>query len=135
MSITIITGPAKSGKTLIASALRNNKINQREGALLIDEHMDLQDIGPHIEKILVGATFPKDPPPSPAESWLDDGPNGKPLLPWKTNPTIIVTGDRAEDVLARLESVLPGLKKKFGPVYYVKLSTDGTNMTKTAGKK
>ena len=106
MSINIITGPSKSGKTLIANALRNNQISNKKGALLIDENNDGE---PKIllEKLLVGAPFPEVVP----NNWGAD-------LPWKNDPMIILIGDQ-EEMLAIFEKMLPGFVDHFGPVYKI----------------
>ena len=106
MSIMIITGPAKSGKSLIASCLRNNQISNKHGALLIDEACDGEpDV--LLEKIIVGVTMPTDPP----TGWES-------AIPWKSNSMIIVVGEQAK-MLDVFEKRLPGFAKHFGPTYTV----------------
>jgi len=114
MSIAIITGPAESGKTLIANALRNNQLSFKKGALLVDETTD-GEIRHLIEKILVGVPLPQIIP----ADWAT-------ALPWKDDPMIILVGDQAGDTLAAFEGVLPGFSKKFGPIYTVQTGTKAT---------
>ena len=106
MSVVIITGPPKSGKSLIANALRNNQISNKHGALLIDEANDgAPDI--LLEKILIGEKLPQPAPKNWAES-----------LPWKLNAMVILVGDQAK-MLDVFEGMLPGFAEHFGPVYTV----------------
>lgn len=102
MSICIIKGPAKSGKTLIARALRNNQISNKKGALLIDEDQT-GELNIQLEKIIDGANFD-------AKVWKS--------LPWKLDAMIITVGDK-DKVLDEFEEVMPGFKEFFGPVYTV----------------
>jgi hypothetical protein len=107
MSIVIIKGQAKSGKTLIANALRNNQISSKKGALLIDETND-GEAKPLLEKILIGVPLPAEIP----ADWATK-------LPWKPDAMIIVVAEK-QKMLDQFEAVLPGFKEKFGPVYTVK---------------
>lgn len=102
MPITIITGPAKSGKSRLANALRNSQITNGKGALLVDDTND-GEIKPLLEKLLVGVELPKKPPADLA------------TLPWKDDPLVIVVGAKAS-ILDEFEARLPGFKKFFGPV-------------------
>ena len=110
MPITIIKGPAKSGKTALGNALRNSHIGQSQpagrvvkGALLVDDTND-GEIKPLIEKLLLGAELPADPPADLAE------------LPWKDDPVVILIGAKAEPTLKRFEKALPGFTEFLGPV-------------------
>lgn len=100
MSIVIIKGPSKTGKSLIANALRNNQISNKKGALLIDEDQN-GDMDILLEKIIVGENFN-------AAKWKE--------LPWKNEPMIILVGGKHE-YLSKLESLMPGFTEFFGPVY------------------
>lgn len=102
MSICIIKGPAQSGKTLIARALRNNQISNKKGALLIDEDQ-LGELHIQLEKIIDGV-------PYNLKNWQS--------LPWKADAMIITVGDKAK-VLDEFEKMMPGFKERFGPVYTV----------------
>ena len=107
MSIVIISGAAKSGKTLIANALRNNQISSKKGAMLIDETND-GEMKPLLEKILIGIQLPAEIP----DDWQTK-------LPWKPDPMIVVVAEK-QKMLAEFEAILPGFKKQFGPVYTIK---------------
>lgn len=102
MPITIINGPAKSGKSRLANALRNSQITNGKGALLVDDTSD-GEIKPLIEKLLMGVELPETPPAD-----LSD-------LPWKEDPLVIVVGKKAR-ILDEFEAALPGFKEFFGPV-------------------
>jgi hypothetical protein len=101
MSIIIINGPAKSGKTLIANALRNAQISAKNGALLVDE-TQAGDPVHLIEKLLAGTTLT---PGTPA---------GK--LAFKPNPMVILVGKQAA-MLEVFEKLVPGFTKAVGPTY------------------
>lgn len=103
MPIIIITGPAKTGKSLVANALRNNAIAQGNGCLLIDEDQK-GETKPLIEKLLDGAELPEDPK-------VKD-------LPWKPSPLVVVVGKGAAR-LDEIEAALPGFGKLVGPVYTI----------------
>lgn len=105
MSIVVIKGPAKTGKSLVANALRNNHINQKKGVLLIDETQE-GDVKAQIEKLLVGIVLPESVP-----SNLKD-------LPWKPDPMIIVVNSKIS-ILEAFEKLVPGFKVFFGPVYTI----------------
>lgn len=102
MSICIIKGTEKSGKTLIANALRNNQISNKQGALLIDEDQN-GDTDILIEKIIIGEKFD-------SNRWKE--------LPWKPNSMVILVGEK-ESMLAEFEEMMPGFAEFFGPVYTV----------------
>lgn len=102
MPITIIKGPAQSGKSQLANALRNSQITNGKGALLIDDDND-GDIKPLIEKLLLGVELPN-PPPANLKK-----------LPWKDDPLVIIVGAK-ESILKKLESALPGFIEFFGPI-------------------
>lgn len=97
MSFIRINGPAKSGKTVIANALRNYYITQRRGVLLIDEN------NPAETKDLVAKLVTKE-----VSDWTKID-----LLPWKLDPVIIVIGAQT-DRLVEIENIVPGFAKKFG---------------------
>jgi len=107
MSITIITGESGTGKTLIANALRNNQISNQKGCLLIDETQD-GALDTLLEKIIVGVNLPHP----------DDMPIDLNLIPWKTDPMIILVGEK-QSMLADIEARVPGFTDKFGPVYEI----------------
>lgn len=115
--ITIIEGPAKSGKSAMANGLRDNHISKGgpftgdrpadwrpNGALLID---DGQAGEPRhlIEKLLHGDALPADGTPVPADQ-----------LNWKNDPQVIIVGKKQEKLLAQFEKLVPGFAKKVGPV-------------------
>lgn len=102
MSICVIKGPAQSGKSLIARALRNNQISNKKGALLIDEDQN-GELNIQLEKIIAGDNFN-------TKTWKS--------LPWKPDAMIITVGDK-DKVLDEFEAMMPGFKEFFGPVYTV----------------
>lgn len=104
MSITLIQGPSKTGKSLIANALRNNQISNKNGALLVDDTSG-GELDVLLEKLLVGVNLPA------VVDRLHD-------LPWKPNPMVILVGDKAS-LLADFEARLPGFAAFFGPVYTI----------------
>jgi hypothetical protein len=106
MSIVIISGPAKSGKTAIANALRNNQIAHRNGALMVDE-TQTGEPAVLLEKMLNGINVPQ---PAPKD-WATK-------LPWKKDSMVILVGKKA-DMLSAFEEMLPGFKSTFGPVYTI----------------
>lgn len=103
MSIVIVKGPAQSGKSVIANALRNNQIAFKKGALLVDEQTE-GDATPLLEKILAGKALQ----PGVAAS----------EQPWKPDTTVILVGERAS-MLEQFEELAPGFTKLHGPVYTV----------------
>jgi len=100
--IVVIHGPPKSGKSFVATALRDLAQRMGRGVLLIDED---QDGEPErlVEKLLRGE-FVKG-------AKVSD-------LPWKPAPQIIVV-NKGGDKLSEIESVLPGFTKAFGPVVLI----------------
>jgi hypothetical protein len=106
MPVIIIRGPAKSGKTTIAQALRSAHINKRCGVLLIDEDND-GAVKPLIEKLLAGVELPQ-PPPADLST-----------LPWKPDPLVIIVGDASELRWLEIESAVPGFWRFMAPVYSV----------------
>lgn len=121
MPITIINGPPRSGKTQLAHALRNSHIGQSDaergiikGALLIDDSCD-GEIKPLLEKLLIEAELPAEPPTDLSK------------LPWKDEPLIILVGKKAK-FLDQLERALPGFAAHFGPIRT--LTTDVLPATK-----
>ena len=139
MAIVIIDGAEKSGKTFLANALRNNHIGGKKGVLLLDEaksgglmamvgkvfgtkpkapdsdnrgallidEATEGDLKALLEKILVGVPMP--------DVILADWATA---LPWKPDSMIIFVGYRQE-MLDRFESLLPGFRRRFGPVYRI----------------
>jgi hypothetical protein len=111
MSITIIKGPSKTGKSLIATALRNNQISNKNGALLVDESSD-GELDVLLEKLLIGINLP---------AVVDNLSE----LPWKPEPMVILVGDKASaEWMAAFEARLPGFAAFFGPVYTINTSVD-----------
>ena len=122
--ITIIEGPAKSGKSAMANSLRNNHIGnggpftpdkgtdwRPNGVLLIDE--DQEGEPRHlIEKLLHGEALPADGTPVPASK-----------LDWKADPQVIIVGKKQEKLLDEFEKLVPGFAKKVGPVKRLKLAS------------
>lgn len=98
--IVVISGPAKSGKSLLANSLRNTAISNGRGALLIDDHSDGDAIH-HLEKIIVADRFV---PGTKAED-----------VRWKNDPAIVLV-NAGEKRLDEFEKICPGFTKKFGPV-------------------
>lgn len=117
--ITIIEGPKKSGKSQLASSLRDRQISRGydekakayHGALLIDEDAQ-KDAEPRhlIEKLLAGDALPADGTPVKAKE-----------LNWKADPQMIVVGDATKHLKA-FEKLVPGFTAKVGPVKKMKLS-------------
>lgn len=108
--IILINGPAKSGKSSIAAALRNNQISNKHGALLIDENSD-GDLDVLLEKIIVAKTVPEV--------------CGRPIgdIPWKPDSMVILVGAKSS-MLAAFEKRLPGFEKYHGPVYRIDTSRE-----------
>lgn len=107
--ITIIKGPAKSGKSQLGNALRNTHIGLSQpvegvfkGALLVDDTCD-GEVKPLLEKLLIGAELPADPPEDLSK------------LPWKDEPLVIIIGDSGRWLKA-FEKALPGFTDYLGPV-------------------
>ncbi len=88
----------------MADDLRSTRINQGKGALIVDEK---QGGEPRhlLEKIIKAEALPADGTPVPADT-----------VPWKTDPLVILVGKDAPKVLDKFEALVPGFKKKFGPV-------------------
>jgi len=113
MPILHITGPAKSGKSLMANNLRNNHINQGNGALLVD---DSQTGEPRylLEKLMLGESLGEPgmgpPVPRPASK-----------ITWKADPLVIVVGDKIA-IMDEFEKLAPGFKKMLGPVKKMAMS-------------
>lgn len=110
MAIIIIQGPAKSGKTMIAVALRNAQVAQAKGALLVDEDQD-GDTAALIEKVLVGDPLPSEPTDAK-------------VLPWKPETDIILVGDKAK-MLDAFEALVPGFTAFHGPTFTVTTAAGG----------
>ena len=104
MAIIFIEGPAKSGKSFLGNALRNNQISKKHGGLLVDED---QDGDPKIllEKILKGFALP-------------DFPLQAKDLPWKDEATIVFIGEK-KALLSEFEQLTPGITQVLGPVFNV----------------
>jgi len=115
MSITIIKGPSKSGKSLLAKSLRNNAVNEKRGTLLVD--VEMADTFAMLEKILIGVSLPR-----PAEGKESLDPAVWQKLPWKKDPLIVVVGDKVA-ALEKFEKLLPGFAKFFGPTYVIETSS------------
>lgn len=105
MTILIIEGPAKSGKSLLANSMRNTAISGGRGALLIDDHSDGDAIH-HLEKIIQGDKF------VPGTAASD--------VRWKKDSQVILVNSGA-DRLAEFETICPGFTTVFGPVSKMKL--------------
>lgn len=121
--ITIIEGPAKSGKTALANSMRDQHIStggpllpdakkgwKPNGSLLVDEDQD-GDPRHLLEKLLHGDALPTDGSPVKAEQ-----------LNWKNDPQVIVVGKKQEKLLDTFEKLVPGFAKKVGPVKRLKLT-------------
>jgi len=121
--ITIIEGPAKSGKSALANSMRNTHIGQGtpfghpdnddswrpQGALLVDDDNDGEPR--HLlEKLIVGMALPADGTPVKAAD-----------VPWKANPQVVIVGKK-EKLLDTFEKLVPGFKAKIGPVKRLKLA-------------
>lgn len=118
--ITIIEGPAKSGKTSMGNALRNQHIGKSNpdgvsvphGSLLIDEDNDGEPR--HLlEKIIHGMALPADGTPVAAKD-----------IPWKHDPQVVIIGAKKAKLLDVFEKLVPGFTAKIGPVKRLKLSAD-----------
>lgn len=107
MPIILIEGPAQSGKTTIANALRNNSIAHGRGALLVDEQTE-GDLKPLVEKILAGDE-------------LQEGVDAS-AQKWKPECSVILVGERAA-MLEQFEAAAPGFAAMHGPVFRVNTST------------
>jgi hypothetical protein len=105
MTILIIEGPPKSGKSLLANSMRNTAISSGRGALLIDDHAD-GEARYHLEKIIKGDQLV---PGTPADE-----------INWKKEPQVILVNS-GEKRLAEFEELVPGFTAKFGPVSRMKL--------------
>lgn len=121
--ILFIEGPAQSGKSTMANALRNFAISNKRGALMIDDHAD-GAIAHHVEKIIDdGEMRPKD-----KLGRLTD-PKGDVLkesftvdeINWKADPIIVFVNSGAKR-LDEIEALIPGFTKKLGPVNVVAIS-------------
>jgi len=104
--IFIIEGPAKSGKTTLANALRNSQISQKKGCLLVDEDQD-GDLDILLEKIIVGEK-------------LGDKPDVA-KIPWKPESMIVFVNAK-QSLLKDIETRVPGIIELLGPVKKVTVS-------------
>lgn len=105
-TIIHIVGPAKSGKTTVAQALRSLHLNQHRGVLLIDEQQEAKTAD-LILKIMT------DVPTGKEKSAAD--------FRWKDDPVVILVGDQSRR-LKEIEEIVPGFAKKFGKVYSISTS-------------
>lgn len=103
MSIILIKGPPKSGKSTLANALRNYQIANGRGALMVDEAGDA-DPKALLEKIISAAQLPA-------------GADVK-AVPWKPNSAVILVGGQ-DKLLATFEKLVPGFTAYFAPIYTV----------------
>jgi hypothetical protein len=119
MGIIHITGPKKSGKSLLANSMRNTHIGKSTratdeeagkvfGALVVD---DTQEGEPRflVEKLLDNESLGTVPGGGETTSRKADE------LRWKEDPMIIFVGDKIK-LLDEFEELVPGLTKKLGPV-------------------
>lgn len=104
-----IDGPAKSGKTWLAQALRSAQISHKRGALILDEDTPGEP-EPLVEKIVKGMTLPR------------KGDIDLSKVPWKDEPSIIVIGDGGAQRLAKIEERFPGFTLRFGPLTQITIS-------------
>jgi hypothetical protein len=108
MSILIIKGPAKSGKSLLANSMRNTAISSGCGALMIDDHADGEAVH-HLEKIIQGDRF------VPGTAAAD--------VKWKKDPKVILVNS-GEDRLKEFETICPGFTTVHGPVSKMNVGPD-----------
>lgn len=108
MAIIHITGPAKSGKSLLANSMRNTQIGNGKGALLVDDTQD-GEARYLLEKLVVGIPLGEKSGEGPAV------PRPAADIPWKDDPVIIFVGDKIA-LLDEFEKIAPGFTKMFGPV-------------------
>lgn len=101
--ITVIDGPAKSGKTVLANLLRNAQITAGSGALILDNTHVEHDPKALIEKLIDGDPLPEK---------VDD----LSKIKWKKNPVVLVVGKDGLTKLEEIEKRLPGFKKYMGPI-------------------
>lgn len=100
----------KSGSREFADKLRNEHIAASvpdkipNGVLLVHEDQK-GELHHQLEKIIYGAPYNSEVP-------VDK-------IPWKTDPLIIVVGNKLA-VLKEFEKLVPGFTKKFGPIKTVK---------------
>lgn len=127
MSIVLIKGPPKSGKSHTANALRNMQISNRRGALMIDEANEA-DLTGLLEKLLIGVTLPN--ALATAVGKLAEGETPEAAikrtdlktLPWKPQSMVILVGAK-ESVLAQIEEKLPGFTAAMGPIFTITTGT------------
>ena len=103
-----IEGPAGSGKSSIANAIRNGRIatDPTNGALIVDEKCEGEPV--HLlEKLIKGD------PLTPGTA------AGK--VKWKNDPTIIFVGKQIA-MLDEFEELAPGVTAKLGPIRKVTIS-------------
>jgi len=96
--IIVIKGPAKSGKSMVANALRDSQISRRKGCLLLDEQTE-GDLVPLLEKIIIDVPFQQ----------------GMKNIPWKADSMVVAVNDKAS-LIDEFEAMVPGFKEQLGPV-------------------
>lgn len=101
MSIIRITGPAKSGKSVIASALRVYYLNQGCGVLLLDEDQKAADAD------LLAKIF-REVVPEPLLGKITAE-----QVKWKKDSVVIAVG-KQDARLAEFEKLIPGFGKVIG---------------------
>lgn len=128
MPIIHITGPAKSGKSLLGNGLRNQAIGRSTpavldesgaeiepakiyGALLVD---DSQSGEPRylLEKLMAGGHLGADPKVAGEGPAV---PRPATAIEWKLEPLVIFVGAKIA-LLAEFEALAPGFTEMFGPV-------------------
>lgn len=121
--IYVIEGPAKSGKTTMAVALRSFAISNGRGALVIDEGTE-GATAHQVEKLIDG-----DPKRAGGKVTTLTTTNGDLLkesfaadeINWKADPIVILV-NAGKDRLAEIEALVPGFTKKIGPVNMVTIN-------------
>lgn len=102
-----IVGPAQSGKTTIAQALRTAQLARGHGCLLVDEGCD-GETQHLLEKIIAGDVLEQ-------QTSAD-------VVNWKPSPLIVFVNGEF-DKLDEFEALAPGITDLLGPVYTVTTST------------
>jgi len=105
--IILIKGPAKSGKSTIANAIRNSQIGQSKGCLLLDE-TTTGELNHLLEKIIIGVPF--------TEGMKD--------IPWKKEAMVVAVNDKAE-LLDEFEKMVPGFREQLGPIVTLNIENSG----------
>jgi hypothetical protein len=130
MAITVISGPAASGKTALANTMRNTAISNGRGCLLLDETTEGE---PSVlaEKIIVGEKLPADVRNHFKVEAVDGEPvvaRGIDAVAWKKDPLVIVVGDKGKALLWEIEKVCPGFVAKFGPATGVSTTVESVDL-------